>query len=73
MLEAMIAGERDPQVLAGCARGPMKSKHAALAKAFTGMQFGPDPDGVVTFRTAETRPGWALPAPRGGGVPAAGS
>src|SRR6266699_21542 len=33
----------------------------------------PDPDGVVTFRTAETRPGWALPAPRGGGVPAAGS
>jgi transposase len=42
MLEAMIAGERDPQVLAGYARGPMKNKHAALAKAFTGMRFGPE-------------------------------
>ena len=42
MLEAMIAGERDPQVLAGYARGPMRSKHAALVKAFTGMQFGPE-------------------------------
>jgi transposase len=42
MLEAMIAGERDPQVLAGYARGPMKAKHAALAKAFTGMRFGPE-------------------------------
>ena len=42
MLEAMIAGERDPQVLAGYARGPMKSKHAALVTAFTGMQFGPE-------------------------------
>ena len=42
MLEAMIGGERDPQVLAGYARGPMKAKHAALARAFTGMQFGPE-------------------------------
>jgi transposase len=42
MLEAMIAGERDPQVLAGLARGPMKKKHAALAAAFTGMRFGPE-------------------------------
>ena len=42
MLEAMIAGERDPQVLAGYARGPMKAKHAALVTAFTGMRFGPE-------------------------------
>jgi transposase len=42
MLEAMIAGERDPQVLAGYARGPVKSKHAALVAAFTGMRFGPE-------------------------------
>jgi hypothetical protein len=42
MLEAMIAGERDPQVLAGYARGPVKNKHAALVTAFTGMQFGPE-------------------------------
>ena len=42
MIEAMIAGEQDPQVLAGYALGPMKSKRAALARAFTGMQFGPE-------------------------------
>jgi transposase len=40
MIEAVIAGERDPQALAGYARGPMKGKHAALVKAFTGMAFG---------------------------------
>jgi transposase len=36
MLEALIAGERDPGVLAGLARGRMKAKHAALAQALTG-------------------------------------
>jgi transposase len=36
MLEALIAGERDPQVLAGLARGRMKAKHAALVEALTG-------------------------------------
>src|SRR6266545_4604505 len=30
MLEALIAGERDPRVLAGLARGKMRSKHTAL-------------------------------------------
>src|SRR6266496_2648593 len=33
MLEALIAGERDPKVLAGLARGRMKAKHAALIDA----------------------------------------
>jgi transposase len=42
MIEAMIAGETDPQVLAGYALGPMKAKHGALVKAFTGMRFGPE-------------------------------
>jgi transposase len=37
MIAALIAGERDPQVLAGLARGRMKAKHAALAEALTGM------------------------------------
>jgi transposase len=37
MIKAMIAGERDPQVLAALARGPMKAKHAALVQALTGM------------------------------------
>ncbi len=36
MIEAMIAGQRDPQVLAGLARGRMKAKRAALIEALTG-------------------------------------
>jgi transposase len=36
MVEALIAGERDPKVLAGLARGRMKAKHAALVEALTG-------------------------------------
>ena len=36
MLEALIAGQRDPRVLAGLARGKMKAKHTALAEALTG-------------------------------------
>ena len=36
MLEALIAGERDPKVLAELARGRMKAKHAALIQALTG-------------------------------------
>ncbi|MEU8347946.1 IS110 family transposase [Spirillospora sp. NPDC048832] len=36
MVEALIAGERDPKVLAGFARGRMKEKHTALIEALTG-------------------------------------
>ena len=36
MLEALIAGERDPQVLAGLARGRMRAKHDRLVQALTG-------------------------------------
>jgi len=36
MLEALIAGERDPKVLAGLARGRMKAKRVALIEALTG-------------------------------------
>ena len=36
MLEALIAGERDPHRLAGLARGRMRSKHTALVHALTG-------------------------------------
>lgn len=39
MIEAMIAGERDPQALAGLARTRMRGKRPALARAFTGMRF----------------------------------
>jgi transposase len=37
MIEALIAGERDPQVLAGLARGRMRVKHNALVEALTGQ------------------------------------
>jgi transposase len=36
MLEALIGGERDPQVLASLARGRMRSKHDRLVQALTG-------------------------------------
>jgi transposase len=36
MIEALIAGERDPKMLAGLARGRMRVKHAALVEALTG-------------------------------------
>jgi transposase len=36
MLEALIAGERDPEVLAGLARGKMRAKHDRLVEALTG-------------------------------------
>ena len=36
MIEAMIAGQRDPQKLADLARGRMKAKRAALIEALTG-------------------------------------
>jgi transposase len=36
MVEALIAGERDPKVLAGFARGRMREKHTALIEALTG-------------------------------------
>jgi transposase len=40
MIEAMIAGQRDPEALAGLARTRMRAKRAELVKAFTGMRFG---------------------------------
>jgi transposase len=36
MIEALIAGQRDPKVLAGLARGKMKAKHSALVAALNG-------------------------------------
>src|SRR5258705_3912408 len=36
MLEALIAGERDPRRLADLARGRMRTKHASLVEALTG-------------------------------------
>jgi transposase len=37
MIKAMIAGQRDPQALAGLARGRMKARHDDLAEALDGM------------------------------------
>jgi transposase len=37
MIRAMIAGQRDPQALAGLARGKMKARHGDLVEALDGM------------------------------------
>ena len=37
MIEALIAGERDPQVLAALAKGQLRVKHGALVEALTGQ------------------------------------
>jgi transposase len=37
MIEALIAGQRNPRVLAGMARGRMRLKHADLVEALTGQ------------------------------------
>jgi transposase len=36
MIEALIAGQRDPKMLAELARGRLRVKHAALVQALTG-------------------------------------
>ncbi len=42
VIEAMIAGERDPRVLAALGQGRMRNeKLPALAEALSGMRFGP--------------------------------
>jgi transposase len=40
MLDALLAGERDPAVLAGLAKGRLRVKHSALVEAFEGVRFG---------------------------------
>lgn len=40
MLDALLAGHRDPGQLAALARGRLKVKHAALVEAFEGCRFG---------------------------------
>ena len=45
MIEALIAGQRDPRVLAGMARGRMRLKYADLVESLTG-QFEDLSDGL---------------------------
>jgi len=40
IIEALIAGERDPQALAGLALGPLRGKRKELAAALAGAAFG---------------------------------
>jgi hypothetical protein len=40
MIRALIAGQRDPQVLAALARGRMKARHDQLVQALEGMFTG---------------------------------
>jgi transposase len=52
MVCALIAGERDPHVLAGLARTRMKAKHDALVEALTGLD-------MTRFPTAAHLVSWA--------------
>ena len=40
MLNALLAGERDPEKLAALAKGRLRAKSAALVEAFEGVRFG---------------------------------
>jgi len=40
MLDALIGGQRDPQLLAGLAKGRLRVKHSGLVEAFEGVRFG---------------------------------
>ncbi|MGH2842452.1 MAG: IS110 family transposase [Solirubrobacteraceae bacterium] len=41
MLDALLAGERDPAKLAGLAKGRLRVKQPALVEAFAGVRFSP--------------------------------
>ncbi len=40
MLDALLAGERNPAALAGLAKGRLRVKHSGLIEAFEGVRFG---------------------------------
>ena len=55
MLEALIAGERDPRRLAGLARGKMRPKYTALIEALTGRSTTTTPNWRGCCSTRSTR------------------
>jgi hypothetical protein len=61
MLAALIAGERDPKLLAQLARGRMRAKLSVLAEAFTG--FFTDHHGSCWPRCWPGWMGWTLTSP----------
>ena len=62
-IEALIAGEWDPGVVAGLARGRMKAKHAALIEALTGRfdDHPPAPCTLIAVQNAPPRHGSGTP------------
>jgi hypothetical protein len=57
VIEAMIAGERDPLVLAALGRGKMRDDRLpVLAEALTGMRFGPQHAEIGRVPAARHRP-----------------
>jgi hypothetical protein len=62
MLEALIAGERDPEVLAGLARGKLKARHGALAEALAGRFDDHHAELAACWWTRSTP--WAARSPR---------
>ena len=66
MIEALIAGERDPRRLADLARGKMKAKRAALIEALTGRfdVTTPNSRGCCSTRSTPS-PARSTPSPPG--------
>jgi transposase len=61
MLAALVAGERDPKVLAELARGRMRAKRSVLEEAFTGHFT--DHHGFLLARMLARVDGWTLTSP----------
>jgi transposase len=62
MLEALVAGTHDPQVLAGLAKGRLRAKLPALREALAG-RFRTDHHGLLVARSWPTSTTWTRPLP----------
>jgi transposase len=62
MLEALVAGTHDPQVLAALAKGRLRSKLPALGEALTG-RFRTDHHGLLVAQLLATSTTWTRPSP----------
>jgi hypothetical protein len=61
MLEALVAGTHDPEVLAALAKGRLRSKLPALREALAG-RFRTDHRGLLVAQTWPTSTPWTRPS-----------
>jgi transposase len=63
MLEALVAGTHDPEVLAALAKGRLRAKLPALPEALAG-RFRTDHHGLGVAQILATSTTWTRPSPR---------